>query len=135
MISPTFGGKNTLLKLNWFKWSQRVGKLLTCSGSNISLAHLFKISFHVCHFSRALLPLLYHCTQDASNILFQDFCNSCKGLTKVIDLRFMLLVKLIFQCHKSPLYSHSGLFWLAGPTVPVTPHYLSDNTARCNLLH
>ena len=42
-----------------------------------------------------------------------------------------MFVKLIFRCHKSPLYSHSGLFWLAGPTVPVTPHYLSDN-ARCN---
>ena len=38
--------------------------------------------------------------------------------------------ELIFRCHKSPLYSHSGVFWLAGPTVPVTPHYLSDN-ARC----
>ena len=45
-----------------------------------------------------------------------------------------MYVKLLFWCHKDPLYSHSGVFCLAGPSVPVTHHYLSDN-APCTGFH
>ena len=82
--------------------------------------------------SSRLKFILNHCTQDERKNLtsfFKSFATPAKTWQKLL-IRDMLLVKLIFRCHKSGLYSHSGLFWLAGPTVPVTPHYLSDNAQR-----